>query len=91
MLHALLVTFALLSSPLECCGGCGGFAFLGPRTCAPSPMPIMSIVPPTPNIPAILRLDQYAPSLRWALVILAPRPISSVMAATLHADAQAKP
>jgi hypothetical protein len=90
MLHAILVTVALLSSPTQCCGGCGFHGVWGRPHCAPTPLPF-SIAPPSMNIPSILRIDQYPMALRVGLLIIGPRPLSSVMAATLQANAQSQP
>lgn len=89
MLYALLVTFALLSSPLECCGGGGFSMFRQPRYCAP--VFSVSIEPPKVDVLKVLRIDQYSSSLRWSLAIIAPRPLSSVIAATLQADTHGNP
>lgn len=87
MLHSILVALTLLASPTHCCGG-GGFGFF---CCRPAVVaPTVSIAPPKVDLLNLIRVDQYPPTLRIGLAIIAPRPFGNLLTAPLPADAQTK-
>lgn len=89
MLHAVLVSVALLASPTQWCGGGGGCCIRPSQPMfAPLPAVPMSIAPPSVDVLKLIRIDQYPQPVRIGLAVIAPRPLSNVMLSTFQVESE---